>query len=54
MRPFRAFFLPDMWNDWHWLIFDAKNCCVAKSSRGYFHLSTAQDEAEAVIYGLLA
>ena len=53
MRLYQAFFLPDMWNDWHWFVFDAAHRCVATSSRGYFHLSTAQDEAEAVIRGYL-
>lgn len=49
MRPFKVFFLPDMWNNWHWHIYDAHDLLVESSSRGHFHLIDAQREAEAVM-----
>jgi hypothetical protein len=49
MRPYRVFFLPDMWNDWHWFIYDLCNRLVASSDAGHFHLLDAQTEAEAVM-----
>lgn len=54
MRPFKAYYIPDLWNDWHWFVRDADNRPVAESQRGHFHLTQAQVEAEAVIRGLLA
>ena len=38
MRPYNVYYLPDMWNDWHWLIYDARGNLVAKSDRAAFHL----------------
>jgi len=49
MRPYRVFYLPDMWNDWHWFIYDLSNRLVASSLAGHFHLIDAQTEAEAVM-----
>jgi hypothetical protein len=49
MRPYKVYFLPDMWNDWHWSIYDARDNLVATSDRGHFHLIDAQREAEAVM-----
>jgi hypothetical protein len=54
MRPFKALFLPDMWNDWNWFIYDARNQLIATSNRPHFHLLAAREEAEAMITGLLA
>jgi hypothetical protein len=54
MRPSKAYFIPDMWNDWHWFVYDALKRRVAQSARGHFHLCDARNEAEAVIRGLLA
>lgn len=54
MRPFKAIFLPDMWNDWHWFIYDAREILLATSNKGHFHLLAAREEAEAMILGLLA
>ncbi len=54
MRPFKAYFIPDLWNDWHWFVYDALKHRIAESARGHFHLIDAQGEAEAVIRGLLA
>lgn len=54
MRPFKAIFLPDLRNDWHWHIYDANDHIVASSSRGHFHLLAASEEAEAMISGFLA
>ena len=49
MRPYKAYFLPDMWNNWHWFIYDARDTLIASSDRGHFHLIDAQEEAEAVM-----
>lgn len=49
MRPYSIICLPDMWNDWHWFIYDAFNRLVARSERGHFHLVDAQKEAEDVL-----
>ena len=50
MRPYSVFYLPDMWNDWHWFIYDAFERLVLRSSQGHFHLVDAQKEAEAVLF----
>lgn len=50
MRPYQVLYLPDMWNDWHWFIYDACDRLVERSSRGHFHLIDAQTEAEAVLF----
>ena len=47
MRPYNVYYLPDMWNDWHWFIYDARGNLVAKSNRAAFHLIDAQKDAEA-------
>jgi hypothetical protein len=49
MRPYHVYFLPDMWNNWHWMIYDGANCLVEQSKKGHFHLIDAQKEAEAVM-----
>lgn len=49
MRPYKVFYLPDMWNDWHWFIYDARDILVAQSRQGHFHLIDAQREAEVVM-----
>ena len=49
MRPYHAFFMPDMWNDWHWFIVDARNKIVTQSDRSFFHLIDAQREAERIM-----
>lgn len=54
MRPYKVFYLPDMWNDWHWFIYDAYDDLVAQSDRGHFHLIDAQREAEAVMHYRMA
>ncbi|WP_156799881.1 hypothetical protein [Novosphingobium resinovorum] len=54
MRDLKIFFLPDMWNDWHWFVYDADYHCIAQSNFGHFHLKAAQDEAEAVMRKLAA
>lgn len=54
MHDLKSYFLPDMWNDWHWFVCDADYNCIAHSMSGHFHLWVAQEEAEAVICGLLA
>lgn len=54
MRPYNAFYMPDMWNDWHWYICDANNKIVAKSDQPFFHLIDAQREAEKVMRYSLA
>jgi len=54
MRPYSVFYLPDMWNDWHWFIYDRHNRLVATSNRPHFHLITAREEAEAMMTALAA
>ncbi len=49
MRHLYVFYLPDMWNDWHWFIYDAGHRLVDRSKNGHFHLIDAQREAEAVL-----
>lgn len=49
MRHLKAFYLPDMWNNWNWFIYDDRNLPVAESSQSHFHLVDAQREAEAVM-----
>ena len=50
MRPLKVFYLPDMWNDWHWFVYDDQDNLVAHSNRGHFHLIDAQREAEVVMH----
>lgn len=50
MRRYQVYFLPDMWNDWHWFIYDQFHELVAQSDCGHFHLIDAQKEAEAVMH----
>ena len=49
MRPFNVYFLPDLWNNWHWSVYDANSRLVAESDRSHFHLIDAQKEAEAAM-----
>lgn len=49
MRPYRAFYMPDMWNNWHWYICDANSRIVTQSNQPHFHLVDAQKEAELVM-----
>ena len=48
-RPFNVYFLPDLENMWHWLIYDLDGEPVLQSSQGHFHLIDAQKEAEAIL-----
>ena len=54
MRPYKVFFLPDLWNDWHWFIYDTRDNLMAESNLGHFHLIDAQNEAEAVMHQRMA
>lgn len=47
MRPYNVYFLPDLQNDWHWFIYDARGNLVAQSDRPAFHMIDAQRDAEA-------
>lgn len=49
MRPYHAFFMPDMWNNWHWYIVDARSKIIAQSTQAYFHIIDAQREAERIM-----
>jgi len=54
MRHCNVYFLPDMWNDWHWFIYDQWGSLVASSERGHFHLIDAQKEADSVMHYRIA
>jgi hypothetical protein len=47
MRPYNVYYLPDLWNDWHWFIYDARDEFVAQSDHAFFHMIDAQKDAEA-------
>lgn len=49
MRPYHVFYLPDLWNNWHWYIYDARDTLIAQSDRGHFHMLDAQREAERIM-----
>lgn len=49
MRHLKVYFLPDMWNNWNWFIYDDRDIPVALSSESHFHLIDAQREAEAAM-----
>lgn len=49
MRPYYAFYMLDLWNNWHWFIYDANDQLVAQSDRSFFHNIDAQREAEKVM-----
>lgn len=54
MRDLKIRILPDLWNNWHWFVFDADFVCVAQSACSHFHFEAAQNEAKAVMHGFLA
>jgi hypothetical protein len=53
MRPLKVYFLPDMWNNWNWFIYDYRDIPVALSNQSHFHLIDAQREAEWPAAGLV-
>lgn len=54
MRPYNVYFLPDLRNNWHWHIFDARGIKIQSSDHGHFRLIDAQKEAEAVMHYSMA